>query len=91
MAKKRRTSKRRKCNQAGMTPAEVRAYFARWKRVEEFIAAERCALTPAQKFDQWIQLMKWTALFPAPHSRTEENREVRERWIRLRKIYRDET
>ena len=91
MANTRPSTKQRGRKQPRMTRAEVRAYFARWKRVEEFIAAERRALTTAQKFDQWVQLMKWAELIPAPESRAEENREVRERWIRLRRIYRDKT
>jgi hypothetical protein len=74
-----------------MTPAEVRAYFARWKRVNEFIAAERQALTPTQRFDEWIALVQWARLFPVPGSRADQNRQVRERWNRLRRIYRDET
>jgi hypothetical protein len=74
-----------------MTPAEVRTYFARWKRVNDFIAAERRAQTPVQKFEQWIQLMKWAALFGSPKSRSEEDRRVRERWVRLCRIYSDKT
>jgi len=91
MAKKRQPSKIAAGKQPAMTPAEVRACFARWKRVNEFIAAERRALTPTQKFDHWIELVRWAKLFPVPRSRADQNRQVRERWNRLRRIYRDKT
>jgi len=91
MAKKPRPSKNAVGERPAMTPAEVRAYFARWKRVNEFIAAERRAMTSTQKFDHWIELVRWARLFPAPRSRAEQNRQVCERWNRLRRIYRDKT
>ncbi len=91
MAKRRLPPKKSAMKRVSMTRDAARAWAARWKRVNEFIAAERRALTPTQKFDQWVQLMQWARLIAAPDSRAEEERQVRERWIRLRRVFRDKT
>ncbi len=91
MAKRHLPSKKAATKRMAMTRADARAWAARWKRVNEHIAAERRALTPTQKFDQWAQLMQLARLIATPDSRAEDDRQVRERWIRLRRVYRDKT
>ena len=88
MAKKRRPTKRIVGKRPAMTPAEVRAHFARWKRGNDYIAAERRALTPQQRFDELVRLLQWPAQFGWPDVPEPDNREIWERWNRLREALR---
>jgi hypothetical protein len=88
MAKKRRPPKRATRKRPAMTPAEVRAYFARWKRMNEFIAAERRAMTPQQRFDELVRLLRWPAQFGLRDIPEPDNRAIWERWNKLREALR---
>jgi hypothetical protein len=67
-----------------ITKAQVRAYFDGFKRVNELVAAERRAKTPQQRFEELVQLMQWSSIFGNRERPLDEDREVWERWNKLR-------
>ena len=89
MAKKKRPqAKRATAARPEMTKAQVRAYFDGLKRVNEFVAAERRAKTPQQRFEELVQLMQWSSIFGKRERPYDEDREVWDRWNKLRDISR---
>jgi hypothetical protein len=85
MAKKKRPqAKRATAARPKMTKAQVRAYFDGFKRVNEFVAAERRARTPQQRFEELVQLMQWSSVFGNRERPVDADREVWERWNKLR-------
>jgi len=67
-----------------LTRAEARAYVARWELVNAHIAAERRSKTPEQRFDELVQLMQWAKAFGWRDAPPDDDREVWERWNKLR-------
>ena len=63
---------------------EVRAWMARWEIVNQHTTEEVRALTPEQKFRQLEMLVAFASLFPPAADDEEEDRRVRELWMRLR-------
>jgi hypothetical protein len=88
MTKKRRPSKKAAAKRLGITPAEARAYVARWDRVNAHVAAERRAMTPQEKFDELVRLMQWPQQFGRDDVPQQDDREVWNRWNRLREAHR---
>jgi hypothetical protein len=85
MAKNERPhAKRATAARPKKTKAQVRAYFDCLKRANEFIAAERRAKTPQQRFDELVQLMQWSSIFGNRERPLDDDREVWERWNKLR-------
>jgi hypothetical protein len=70
---------------AGMTPEQVRAYFARWELVRAAEAAELRHTTMQTKFQQLAALMASRHLFGPEPDREAQVLEVRARWTRLRR------
>ncbi len=87
MAKKRRQSNKAATSKVNMTRAQARAYLARWKRVNEFVAAERRAMTPQQKFDELTRLMEWGEQFGWRERPDQDNRRTWDRWNKLREAH----
>jgi hypothetical protein len=85
MAKKERPqAERATVTRPKMTKTQVRAYFDGLKRVNEFVAAERRAKTPQQRFEELVQLMQWSSIFSNRERPLDEDREVWQRWNKLR-------
>ena len=84
MAKKRRRSKAAATSKVNMTRAEARAYVARWKRVNEFVAAERRAMTPAEKLRELSELTQMAEQFNWCRAPDDDDRLIWERWNKLR-------
>ncbi len=85
MAKKNRLkSEQASIAGPGMTNAQVRAYFDCFKRANEFIAAERRAKTPQQRFEELADLMQWSVHFGWRERPVDDDREVWARWNKLR-------
>lgn len=85
MARKRRLpSKKAAQKRLGITPAEARAYVARWDQVNAHIAAERRAMTPQQKFDELVRLMQWPKQFGGRDRPPDDDQEIWDRWNNLR-------
>jgi len=88
MARKRRLpSKKAAQKRLGITPAEARAYVARWELVNAHIAAERRAMTHQQRFDELVELMQWAKAFGWRDAPTDD-REIWARWNKLREASR---
>jgi hypothetical protein len=73
-----------------MTKGEARDWVLRWRLVSDRQARELRALTPDQKLGQLADLCGWIAAFGWDEKLRDEERRVRDRWNRLRRIYRVE-
>jgi hypothetical protein len=71
-----------------MTPAEARAYVARWELVNAQIAAEQRAKTPQQRFDELVRLMQWPKIFGQRAASADDDQEIWDRWNKLREAVR---
>jgi hypothetical protein len=84
MAKKERPQpKRATAARPKMTKAQVRAYIDGLTRANEFIAAERRAKTPQQRFEELVQLMQWAPPFVSRERPIDADRDVWDRWNNL--------
>jgi hypothetical protein len=88
MAKRRLPSKEAAAKRLGVTPAEARAYLARWKRVNAHITAERRAMSPTERFRDLVDLMQWVDLFGSRQALEADEKQARDVWNRLRRSYR---
>lgn len=71
-----------------MDPDEVRAWMARWEIVNQRTIEEVRALTPEEKFRQLETLVASASLFPSAVDDEDEDRRVRDLWMRLRALSR---
>lgn len=62
---------------------EVRAWKARWEIVNQHTIEEARALTPEQRFRKLEMLYASASLFPRTAIDEEDDRRVRELWMRL--------
>ena len=74
---------------SAMTPEQARAYFERWKLVQEADAAELQRTPMDTKFRQLASLMASRHLFGPEPDREAQIQLVRERWARLRQALGD--
>lgn len=88
MAKRRLPSKKTALARQGMTAEDARAYTARWELVNAHTAAERQAMTPQQKFEELARLMEWGRQFGWYDQPPRDDREVWDRWNKLREANR---
>jgi hypothetical protein len=70
---------------AGITPDEARAYLARWRLFRDFEAAELQRTPMETKLRQLAALMASRDLFGPEPDRDTQVRDIRERWVRLRR------
>jgi hypothetical protein len=68
--------------------AAVRAWAARWKRVNEFAIEEQRRTPPAVRLRQFFSLMAMARTMNWHTSTPEEDEACRSRWQRLREAYR---
>lgn len=71
-----------------LTKDEARAFKARWEEVNAAECRELRRMSPTHKFRQLTSLMRWVNELGWSGILAEEEREVRERWNRLRRVYR---
>ncbi|MBI1899870.1 MAG: hypothetical protein HYS13_01995 [Planctomycetia bacterium] len=72
-----------------LTSAKARAWKTRWKRVNLAERRELRRTSPDERFRQLAALMASASSLGASETSPGEEAEVRERWNRLRKAYRD--
>ena len=70
-----------------MTKAEVRAWAARWKMVNEFQREELAKTPPAVKLRQLASLMDLAKRLGWRKTLAEQKTKIWERWQKLRKAY----
>ncbi|MBI5044129.1 MAG: hypothetical protein HZC10_09960 [Nitrospirae bacterium] len=70
-----------------ITKKEAREFKRRWKAVNEAEKMELRHTSPAQKFKQLLVLMQWVKDFGWDEALKEGEAEVRERWLKLKKLY----
>lgn len=70
---------------SSVTEKEARAYLERWRLVNEAENAEVRATAIATKFQQLATLMASRNLFGTDANREASDREVSERWARIRR------
>jgi hypothetical protein len=70
---------------AGITPDEAQAYLARWRLFRDFEAAELQRTPMETKLRQLAALMASRDLFGPEPDRDTQVRDIRERWVRLRR------
>jgi hypothetical protein len=70
-----------------MTPAEARAFVARWQLANAAEIEELRATPPDVKLQQLAALMASAGLMGWRTDLAAEDAEVRERWAKLRKAY----
>lgn len=70
-----------------MTKAEAKAFQKRWKEVNRAEREELRKMSPIDKLRQLAALMASVDSMGWHEALAEEESEVRERWIRLRKAY----
>ena len=70
-----------------MTKAEAKAWKANWEAVNELEREELRSTSLETKLCQMVALMQWVRTFGWQERLAEGEDEVRNRWIRLKKIY----
>lgn len=70
-----------------ITKKEARDFKRRWKAVNEFEKIELRRTSPAQKLRQLAVLMQCVKDFGWDEALKEGEAEVRERWLKLKKLY----
>lgn len=78
-----RPRRRQRETESFMTPAQARAWRARWKAMRQAEIAELRATPLSVKLRQLDALMASASLFPRTASEDHEEQTVRSRWIRL--------
>ena len=71
-----------------MTPEQARAFFERWKLVQEVEAAELRRASMDSKLKQLAALMESRKTFGFDPERETQAQTVRERWERIRQALR---
>jgi hypothetical protein len=71
-----------------MTPAEAAQYLARWERVAERKREAVLAMTPREKLDTLDRLIQWADQFGWRDAPAKDEREIWDRWNRLREAHR---
>ncbi len=70
-----------------ITREEALEFKRRWELVNEAERQELRETTPAKKLRQLATLMEWVKNFGWSEALKSEEKEVRERWIKLKRLY----
>jgi hypothetical protein len=73
---------------ARMTKEDARAWKERWRLVNEFEIHETRTTPLLTKYRQFLELLHWGRALGWTEKLGEGEEEVRQRWRRLREIYR---
>lgn len=72
-----------------MTRGQLAAWKARWKLINEVQIEEAKRLTPDEKLEALVGLMRFALSFPETAYRRNEARVASRRWAKLREAYGD--
>ena len=76
-------------NRTGLNTATMKVWQARWKAANEYDFQQAKAMTMDQKLEEVSDLLAYARTFPVNEITEREEREVRERWILIKRIYRE--